>query len=139
MIEKIYENTVPMLEEIFGKNIEIKEKYRTYLEHKYKNKIKKTEMKEFMEMLVDLYSSDEEILLKTREKDEILSMIEEDSPFEHLQFLHEIIMDDDFMKEKTREECGKLLGELEACAASVKAFNLGKVMELMSESKERIE
>ena len=139
MIEKIYENTVPMLEEMFGKNMEIKEKYRTYLEHKYKNKIKKTETKELMEMLVDLYSSDEEILLKTREKDEILSMIEEDSAFEHLQLLHDIIMDDDFMREKTIEECGKLLGKLETCAASVKAFNLGKAMELMMESKEMIE
>lgn len=129
-----------MLEEMFGKNMEVKEKYRTYLEHKYKNKIKKTETKELMEMLVDLYSSDEEILLKTREKNEILSMIEEDSAFEHLQlFLHEIIMDDDFMREKTREECGKLLGELEACAASVKAFNLEKTRELMRESRGRIE
>jgi len=148
LIQFIFDKTK---EEVFANissDISLKEAYLRYLFNKYEEILKgfcDGENKDLLSDILDLYINEEIDNFRNLSQNEILSLLSEDSAFEHLTFLSEIT----FAQAKNVKSTGvhidneqeyiERMEELAKCLEGIKPYNIIMAKELLAESVLEIE
>lgn len=143
LLETIFEKTYYAIQAVLGDDDTFKKQYYMYLSNKYSKLLEEfavEESDETVKAIVDSYVEDELRQWKNKSRQEMLSILDNDSAFEQLTFLSEVAFNDAQKCLSTgvhlsdEKEYKFRLEELESCADAVKPYNIEAAKDLLSES-----
>lgn len=144
LLQSIFDKTIAIIENSLCEyQVDYKQDYFAYLREKYEMLLQdfvSTESDSTINAIVESYIEDETRLWKSLSKNEMLSVLEEDTAFEHLSFLSETAFNQakkclnsgTFLKDEV--DYTKQLEELSLCLDNIKFFNLAMSKEILSEA-----
>lgn len=143
-ILSIYERTYSIIQSAFVNiNEKVLELYMQYLTDKYETQLSdivNSESEKMLEAVIDVFVEDEYRIWTGLSETEIISLLEHDYAYEHLDFLSNIAFEqakECYEKNKyysNDEEYKLRLEEISACLDKIKPYNLDAAKELLSET-----